>query len=119
DAVGIRVRRLRLQGLVAACIGVVLAGRAVEGSTAQLRTREAGVQTGLVRSGTRLAGESSTARIAVHVEQHEAPRREQLDDVRRTHRALVARAEADVFERRVLHAELVRVRRGAGAVIRV
>ena len=52
---------------------------------------------------------SRTARIARQVEQVEALRGEQLDDVRRTNRTLIAGAEAHVLHRRPVHADLVRV----------
>ena len=55
----------------------------------------------------------------VHVEQVEALRREQLDDVGRTDRTLVAAAQADVLDRRPLEAELVGVGLHAVAVVRV
>ena len=65
------------------------------------------------------AGEVLAARIAIHVEQVEALRREQLDDVRRAHRTLIARAEPDVLDRRPVAAELVGVGLDARAVVGV
>ena len=52
-----------------------------------------------------------TARVAVQVEQVEALRGEQLDDVRRTNRTLIAAAEPHVLYRRPVTADLVGVGR--------
>jgi hypothetical protein len=62
---------------------------------------------------------ASAAGIACHVEQVEALRREQFDDIGRTDRLLVAGTEPDVLDGRPLEAELVGVRLHAVAVVRV
>src|SRR6185436_11316905 len=66
----------------------------------------------------RIAGRRA-AGIARGIEQVEALSREQLDDVGRTDRLLVAGAQANVGYRRPLEAELVSVGLHAIAIVRI
>ena len=115
DAVRVRIRRLGFQFEVAALQEVVLASGAVQTRPAsrvvEHRRRHAARDTGIARGFAGRADQIRTARIARQVEQVEALRREQLHDVRRPNRALIAAAEADVLHGRPVRADLVCVAR--------
>src|SRR6185369_5470525 len=113
DTVGVRVRCLRLQGRVAACIELVLTRRA----GAQLAIRDSST-TGRVQTGVVRGSALGAARVGAQVEQTEALCSEQLHDVWRACGALEAGTKADVFDGRVLHTELVGIGRDTRAVVR-
>jgi len=104
----------RLEVRVSALQELVLTGRAVEGCRSHVRSGDTRRDT-LGRGGRPGV---SAARIAVDVEQVEALRGEQLDDVRRTDGGLVAATDLEGSHRRPVETDLV----GVGvdvAVIRV
>ena len=118
DAVGVRVRRPPASGRCCrpAGTGTVLPGCRATPEPTRPRARPS--RRILRDARLRIAGRR-TAGIAGRVEQVEALRGEQLDDVGRTDRTLVAAAQADVGNRRPLEAELVGVGLDAVAVVGV
>ena len=128
DAVGVRIRILRCQLGIAALQEVVLTCRAVQRRAPSLpparrspgscrESRCSSALTRVVVAGS--ACSAPAARIARRIEQVEALCREQLDDVGRTDRLLVAGTQADVRNRRPLEAKLVSVGLHAVTVVRV
>ena len=107
DSSGTRVRDAALQEVVLTGRAVELAARSRCRST--LQARRSRTLPRLVAFASR-SDQVGAARIARQVEQVEALRGEQLDDVRRTHRTLIAAAELDVQDQAPSRApNLVRV----------
>src|SRR6185312_11296993 len=118
DAELFGVGRLRLQVQVAAEEAAALTGDALRGvlvlvhrHAGALAVRQGGEAVDALRIGT-------TARIGT-APQTERLRREELDDVRCTHRTLVARTQTEVVDRLPFRAVLVRVHRTREVVRRV
>ncbi len=118
EAVGVRVRFLRLHVRVAADQAVVLIRR-VRKDVAELSRLHAGTRALLLgHTSWRRTDGPARARIAVERELHARPQ-EQLLNVRRAYGTLVAGAQANVFHRRPVEAQLVRVGLEVEVIVRV